>query len=151
MKAAHGPSTGASHSTLAASAWIVLGALVLSLSGEAFLQGVSVQRLWVLLLISPVIEEAAFRAGLQESLMRRWPGKAMVANVVTALAFAAAHIALRGDARAIAVVLPALLLGDVYRRWHRLGYCIGLHVAMNAVWLAIGLAQLGPAAPRTVF
>jgi membrane protease YdiL (CAAX protease family) len=151
MKAAHRPWTVVSHPTFAASAWIALGALVLSLCGTALLAGVSAQRLWVLLLISPVVEEAVFRVGLQDWLMRLWPSKAMLANVLTALAFATAHVALRGDAIAFAVVLPALLLGEVYRRWNRLGYCIGLHIAMNAAWLTFGLAQLGSAAPRTVF
>jgi membrane protease YdiL (CAAX protease family) len=93
------------------------------------------QHLAILLVIAPLIEETAFRAGLQEWLLRH--GRSPVAaNVATALAFGAAHVAMRGAALAFATVLPALLVGLAYDRWRRVRWCAGLHAAMNAAWVA---------------
>lgn len=89
----------------------------------------------VLLLAAPLLEEAVFRAGLHEALLRHG-GAAWLANGLTALAFGAAHVAARGDAAALAVVAPALAIGWVYSRWRRLRWCVALHAAMNAAWLA---------------
>lgn len=101
--------------------------------------GVEAPRLLVLLVVAPLVEETVFRLGLQDALMRRavspWH-----ANLATALAFAAAHVVVRGTLGAAAVVLPALLLGAVYARTRRLAPCVALHAAMNAAWLAWGLA-----------
>jgi hypothetical protein len=45
-------------------------------------------------------------------------------------------VAVRGDAAAFAVALPALAIGLVYSRWRQLRWCVALHAAMNAAWLA---------------
>lgn len=90
---------------------------------------------FVLLLAAPLLEEAVFRAGLHEALLRHGRGL-LLANGLTALAFGAAHVAARGDASAFAVALPALAIGLVYERTRRLRWCVLLHAAMNAVWLA---------------
>lgn len=90
---------------------------------------------FVLLIAAPVLEESLFRAGLHEALLRHGRA-AWLANVLTAAAFGAAHVAVRGDAAAFAVALPALAIGLVYSRWRRLRWCVALHAAMNAVWLA---------------
>lgn len=96
---------------------------------------------FVLLVAAPLLEEAVFRAGVQEALLRR--GRALLlANAVTALLFGAAHVAVRGEPAAFAVVLPALAIGWLYERTRRLRWCVLLHAAMNAAWLAF----LGPAA-----
>ena len=105
--------------------------------------GAGMQRVWVLLVLAPLIEEAVFRAGLQEALLRRWNAP-LWANVFTALAFGLAHAAVRGDAAGFAVAVPALLIGAVYGRWRQLRLCVALHAAMNALWLMWGL--IGPAA-----
>jgi hypothetical protein len=99
-------------------------------------------RVCVLLLLTPLVEEAVFRAGLQEALLLRWNAPRL-ANLATALVFGLAHVVARGDPGAFVVVLPALLLGAVYGRWRRLRWCVALHAAMNGVWLAAALA--GPA------
>ena len=90
----------------------------------------------LLLVLAPVLEELVFRAGLHESLLRRLCAP-WVANALTALVFALAHVLVRGDPAAFAVALPALLIGIVYQRWRRLWPCVLLHAAMNAIWLAI--------------
>ena len=90
---------------------------------------------FMLLIAAPVLEETLFRGGVQEALLRH--GKAAwAANVLTAAAFGLAHVAARGDGAAFAVVLPALAVGVVYNRWRRLRWCVALHAAMNAAWLA---------------
>lgn len=105
-----------------------LAAIAAGLSGTAWRQGV------VLLLFAPVVEEIIFRRGLQELLLsRRWPG--WQANLAVAATFALAHGALRGSVEALALVLPAILLGMLYAHWRRLGPCVLAHALMNGVWL----------------
>ncbi len=116
----------------AALAFVLLGAAALS-------AGVSAPRVAVLLALAPLAEESIFRAGLHETLLRHGQAR-WLANALTALAFGAAHVALRGDPAALAVALPALLIGAVYERTRRLWHCVALHAAMNAIWLAWGLA-----------
>ncbi|KQQ88078.1 JDVT-CTERM system glutamic-type intramembrane protease [Massilia sp. Leaf139] len=96
------------------------------------------RRLLMLLVLAPLLEEAVFRAGLQEALQRRW--RPQPANAVTALAFGLAHALARADAAAFAAALPALLIGAVYARTGRLRYCVALHAAMNALWLRWSMA-----------
>jgi len=92
----------------------------------------------VMLLIAPVVEEAAFRAGLQEWLLRHGARPAL-ANVVTALVFALGHCLLRGvSVISLAVAGPALLLGWVYGRHRSLRVCIALHMLMNLIWATAG-------------
>lgn len=94
------------------------------------------QRVLTLLLLAPLLEEAIFRAGLQEALLRRWQSHPRLANVATAAAFGLAHVVIRADFAAFSVALPALLIGEVYQRTGRLRLCVALHAAMNATWLA---------------
>ena len=92
-----------------------------------------------LLVVAPVLEEVVFRGGLQEALLRhlgqRRAGAELNANLLTALAFAAAHIAARPGILAGLTVLPALLIGYAYQRGRRVTPCIALHVLFNATWL----------------
>jgi membrane protease YdiL (CAAX protease family) len=93
--------------------------------------------LTVALLIAPVIEETVFRAGLHDGLLHggTTPWRA---NMLTALAFSAAHMLLLGaSAQTALVFVPALLIGAAYNRWRRLRICIVLHMAMNALWIAV--------------
>lgn len=90
---------------------------------------------FVLLCAAPLLEEAVFRAGLHEALLRHGRGL-LLANGLTALAFGTLHVVVRGDAAAFAVALPALAIGWTYGRWRRLRWCVALHAAMNAIWLA---------------
>lgn len=101
------------------------------------------QRVLTLLLLAPLLEEAIFRAGLQEALLRRWQSHPCLVNAATAAAFGLAHVAIRVDLAAFSVALPALLIGEVYQRTGRLRLCVALHAAMNAAWL--GWNTAGPA------
>lgn len=98
--------------------------------------------LLVLLVLAPLLEEAVFRAGLQEAMLRRWSTRPWLANGVTAAAFGLAHASVRDDAAALAVALPALLIGQVYQRTGRLRLCVALHAALNVAWL--GWSAAGP-------
>ena len=89
----------------------------------------------VLLLVSPLVEEAVFRAGLQEWLLRRGL-PARRANLSTALAFGGLHVLVRLQWTAFAVALPALLLGELYGRRRLVRWCVLGHAAMNGAWLA---------------
>ncbi len=108
---------------------VLLSALALASAGHTW------QRLTMLLLLAPLLEETVFRAGLQEALLRRWRRLPWLANTATAAAFGLAHAAVRADATALVAALPALLIGAVYQRTGRLRYCVVLHAAMNAAWL----------------
>jgi hypothetical protein len=101
----------------------------------------------LLLVLAPLLEETLFRAGLQEELLRRWGARhATAAGGCTALAFAAAHLAVRPCALAALTFLPALAIGVVYARTRRLAPCIALHAAANAVWLLACSASTPPLA-----
>lgn len=119
--------------------WLAMGAVVAGLAGLALRGGASASTwgLWLLWVgLVPLLEEAVFRAGLQEALLRHGlrPGWA---NGCTALCFTACHVLLRGAGWASwAVVVPAWLLGVVYGRSRRLRGCVALHALMNAGWIA---------------
>lgn len=119
----------------------VLLTLLAGVAIVAFQDGVAGGRILVLLLVAPIAEEALFRAGLHEALLRRAVAP-LTANVVTALAFGLAHALQHGDPTALAVVLPALLIGSLYQRTRRVRHCVLLHAAMNALWLVGGVAGL---------
>ena len=107
------------------------------------LPGASAERVWVVLVLAPLAEEAVFRAGLQEVLLRHWHAP-LVANLATAATFGLAHAVSHGDAAAFAAAGPALLIGVAYTRWRQLRLCVVLHAAMNAAWLAWRLAGAAP-------
>ena len=119
----------------AAAASLAAAALAVALAGAAAATfGGQAPRIAVLLVIAPLAEEALFRAGLHEALLRRrWAPWA--ANALTALVFGVMHALVRADASALAVVLPALVIGQVYTLRRRLRDCVVLHAAMNALWL----------------
>jgi membrane protease YdiL (CAAX protease family) len=112
------------------------GLLVITLAGACAMAPTHV--LW-LLVVTPVLEEIVFRAGLQEELLRqarlRVAMGAVSANLLTALAFGVAHMALSPGLLAGLTVLPALLIGAVYQRQRRVVPCIALHALFNAIWL----------------
>lgn len=131
-----------------AAAWVVAASLALAgfaTMAWALHAGVAWPRLAVLLVAAPLVEETVFRAGLQERLLRArlapWQ-----ANALTALAFGAAHVLAQGRVDGLAVMLPALFVGALYARGRRLAPCVACHAAMNAAWLAWGLAGSGAAA-----
>jgi membrane protease YdiL (CAAX protease family) len=116
-----------------ATVWL-LAWLALALSAVTLQTPENAARLLVLLVIAPVLEEAVFRAGLQDLLMRsRY--RPIVCVGIGALAFTAAHALARPEPMTAAVLLPGLLLGLVYQHTRSLRACIALHAAMNACWL----------------
>jgi membrane protease YdiL (CAAX protease family) len=116
----------------------LIAALLAWAAAAASLEMAGASRVLLLLLLAPLLEEAAFRAGLHEALLaRRWPAGA--ANLLTALAFATLHVWVQGNWQAALVVAPALLIGAAYNRWRRVRWCVLLHAAMNAAWLAMTL------------
>ncbi len=125
----HDAAAGAPRATLPLGTLALLAALA---AGGTLL---GAPHAWLLLGVAPLLEEAAFRAGLHEALLRH-AGGLRFANLATALAFGAAHVAARGDAWAFAVAGPALAIGLVYEHRRRLRDCVMLHAAMNAAWLA---------------
>ncbi|MEP7297086.1 MAG: JDVT-CTERM system glutamic-type intramembrane protease [Burkholderiales bacterium] len=96
---------------------------------------------WLLLLvIAPLLEETVFRAGLHEALLRRWghsAGSVLVINLAVGLAFAFAHLVVRGGGLAALTLLPALVIGFIYQRQRRLAPCIVMHALFNGVWLTL--------------
>jgi membrane protease YdiL (CAAX protease family) len=119
--------------------WVLGSALVTAAGLAGLAAGLSPARLAMLLLIGPLAEEAVFRAGLQEALLRRGV-IALSANLLTALAFGLAHAVARGDIAALAVVAPALLIGASYGRWRQLRLCVALHAALNAAWIGVTIS-----------
>jgi membrane protease YdiL (CAAX protease family) len=123
------PGTRTKATALAVLAWAGV-ALALELAGAP--------RVLLLVVLAPVLEEAAFRAGLHEALLARACSPA-AANALTALAFAALHVLVQGSWQGALVLLPALLIGAAYNRLRRVRWCVLLHAAMNAVWLSVPL------------
>ena len=65
----------------------------------------------------------------------RRPAAPWRATVLTPLLFAAPHPLLRPSAKPLAPLLPALLLGEVYRRERHWLPCAGLHALFNLMGL----------------
>ena len=128
-----GPWPGSARAATAAA-----GVLLVATALMAGAAGVAAQRICMLFVLAPLVEEAILRAGLHEALLRRMDSP-WAANALTALAFGLAHALARGDAAALGVALPAWLIGAVYQRSRRLRDCVALHAAMNAAWLASAL------------
>lgn len=110
--------------------WVLAGLV----GATALLPG----RLAVLLVLAPVIEELLFRAGLQETLLRRGL-QPLWANLATTLAFVLLHGLTRSWPLAAGVLLPSLLLGRMYQGTRRVGPVVALHAAMNLFWIALGM------------
>ena len=114
--------------------WLVIPAAALAPGLMLLGAGVDGWRLFVVVLLAPVLEETVFRAGIQAelvSLLRSTHG----ANAATSTLFVIAHGWVAGSAHGLAVLLPSLLLGECWRRGRRLAPCMALHAAMNAAWL----------------
>lgn len=98
----------------------------------------------MLLLLAPLLEETVFRRGVHAWALRRggkvaprwwaWPSRV---NVLVALLFAAAHLLRLPPLPALAVVLPALVVGHVYERTDRLWPCVLAHAVFNLCWLGV--------------
>lgn len=82
------------------------------------------------------VEEIVFRGGLQHALMQRralarpWLGIS-AANLITSLAFSAAHLLAHSVSQSIVVFPVSLLLGRAYEHSAGLRLPIALHVWFN--------------------
>ncbi len=119
-------------------AWLMVAPPVAWLTSQVFgltLQIDSLhQAVWILAL-APLLEETAFRPllqrGLFETLAPRTPHAAHLANLLTALAFAASHLPAQG-VKALLWVIPAVAVGEVWRRSGKLWMCVLTHGWFNA-------------------
>ena len=95
-----------------------------------------------LLVLAPTLEEVVFRGGLQEGLLRCFgDSRSRMANLLTATAFTAAHVAMRPTVASLLTVLPALAIGLIYQRGRRIAPCIAVHIVFNGIWLLwVGLS-----------
>jgi len=91
----------------------------------------------LLVVLYPVLEELAFRGFIQGELMRRTVLKQQymgmtLANILTSIVFAGAHLFSHSTGLAALVMLPSLVFGyfrDRYDGW--LAPSIGLHIYYN--------------------
>jgi uncharacterized protein len=101
-----------------------------------FLPEPAVHIIWPVLLVKALIEEAAFRWGLQNLLAGMLKGRMILgplswANLVTSLAFAGLHFIHQPPIWAAAVFLPSLVFGWVWDRHHALLPCWAVHFFYN--------------------
>ena len=96
--------------------------------------------LWLALLV-PVVEELAFRGGLQgllaERFPRRWWGQRLsLANLLTSLLFAAAHVGVVAHWSGLLVFIPSLAFGYFRDKYQRVMPAALLHGFYNAGFFA---------------
>lgn len=94
------------------------------------------ERLLMLVLVYPVLEELAFRGALQELLHRcAWGGRTLgglsVANGLTTLLFCAAHAVHHAPPAAALVFFPSLVFGYFRDRYRAVWPAALLHVCYN--------------------
>ena len=95
-------------------------------------------------IVYPLLEEIVFRGGLQGALLsrrefaRRWNGLTL-ANVLTSLLFAAAHLLNQSLLWASLILVPSLVFGWARDRYARITPSVILHMVYNAgfVWLFV--------------
>jgi membrane protease YdiL (CAAX protease family) len=109
---------------------VCIGAAVLAASSSS-----GMWRSLLLVCVAPLVEEAAFRAGLHEWLIRSGVRAAGCIGL-TAAAFAGVHLVVRQDMFAAWTFAPAVLLGLLYQRTRSVSACVAAHALMNATWIA---------------
>lgn len=101
----------------------------------------SPQRLLLLVIVYPVLEELVFRGWLQPMLARRWPRawptrpsavRMTVANVATSALFAGAHLLNQPAPMALGTFAPSLVFGHLRERFGRTLPAIIVHGVYNA-------------------
>lgn len=99
---------------------------------------------WLLLrfiLVQPIVEEIVFRGmmlgWLQGKLPQRY-GPITLANLLTAMAFSAAHLFSHPPLWALSVLVPGLIFGYFRERFDALWPAIVLHVWYNAGFFLSG-------------
>lgn len=90
------------------------------------------QDLLRLLIWGPLLEEWLMRANVQAWLQAR---QCRAQVLLPALLFSGLHLH-RSPWTAVAVFVPGLLFGEVYRRWSSWWLCAALHGISNALAIA---------------
>jgi uncharacterized protein len=98
-------------------------------------------RALLLLLWAPVVEELILRWGLQEALLRAWPGGAVCVTLGCALLFAAAHVVTRNVAWWPLYCVPGVVLAALYTWRRSLVLCLVAHATMNGLYLGVTVMQ----------
>ena len=99
---------------------------------------------WLLLrfiLVQPIVEEIVFRGMVLGWLSKKLPdryGPITLANLLTAIAFSAAHLVSHPPLWALAVLVPGLVFGYFRERYNALWPAIVLHVWYNAGFFLSG-------------
>ena len=96
----------------------------------------------LLVVVYPVLEELVFRGALQGWLrsqsrgLTEW-GHITIANAITSVVFALAHLVINPGYLSIAVFIPSLIFGYFRDRYDQLHASIVLHVFYNAgyIWI----------------
>ncbi|MFO7993682.1 MAG: JDVT-CTERM system glutamic-type intramembrane protease [Marinobacter sp.] len=88
--------------------------------------------------VFPLLEEFVFRGMIQRWLLKKAVGKRhygpiTVANLVTTLLFAIAHLPRGGLLLALGVIVPSVCLGYFFERHQRLVSPIMMHMAFNLI------------------
>lgn len=94
----------------------------------------------LLVAVYPILEELVFRGLIQGELLRRLPqrrGPLTLANVITSLVFAAAHLLLRPSWFAAGTFPVSLVFGYFRERTGGLAAPMALHMFYNAGFLLL--------------
>lgn len=107
------------------------------LDGQSGIGGISPARLLLLVMVFPVLEEAAFRGWLQGRLLtlpqlRRSVWHLSLANALTSLLFVALHAVYHPPGWALAVFFPSLVFGFFRERYDSIIPGIALHCFYNS-------------------
>jgi uncharacterized protein len=114
--------------------------LVLGLGLGAFLLPEPALRIsWTALLVKALIEEAAFRWGLQNMLSGIFRGRMVIgplslANLTASLAFSGLHFVHQPPLWAASVFIPSLIFGWVWDRHRSLLACSAVHFFYNLLF-----------------
>lgn len=98
--------------------------------------------LWWLALMA-LVEELIFRGLIQEGLNklfrhRFWIGPISLANLVTSILFAGAHLFAQPVGWALATFFPSLAFGFVWDRHKSIWACFVLHLSYNLFFFHLG-------------
>lgn len=132
--------------------WIALAAGPVAWAGMAWLLRPELDPAWPLaapglfllgILVYPVLEEIVFRGLVQDAIRNRLAqrlGPLSLANLITSVLFAAAHLLRQPLHWAALVIFPSLVFGFFRERHDTLGTPILLHAFYNLgpVWLFWG-------------
>ncbi len=100
------------------------------------------QKLLMLVVLYPIIEEISFRGVLQGALLRYPPMRTRYlgitsANILTSIAFVAMHLIHHTELWAVLVFIPSLVFGYFRDFTGRLYSSVALHMVYNLMFLSV--------------